>query len=75
MSGVGLSRPDFAVLLILQLLNSFIGWYEELKAGNAIEALKKSLQPITQVKRDGRVQKMDATLLVPGRVSQRRKSV
>ena len=34
---------DVAVLLILQFLNSIIGWYEELKAGNAIEALKKSL--------------------------------
>jgi H+-transporting ATPase len=31
---------DFGVLIILQFVNGFVGWYEERNAGNAIEALK-----------------------------------
>lgn len=58
--------PDFFVLLVLQLLNGTVGWYEELKAGNAVAALKASLKPEAQVVRDGVHQTINAALLVPG---------
>ncbi|KAF1785053.1 P-type ATPase, cytoplasmic domain N [Phytophthora cactorum] len=58
--------PDFFVLLFLQLLNGTVGWYEELKAGNAVAALKASLKPEAQVIRDGVHQTINAALLVPG---------
>ncbi|RMX66309.1 hypothetical protein DD238_003744 [Peronospora effusa] len=58
--------PDFLVLLFLQLLNGTVGWYEELKAGNAVAALKASLKPEAQVIRDGVHQTINAALLVPG---------
>lgn len=58
--------PDFFVLLFLQLLNGVVGWYEELKAGNAVAALKASLKPEAMVVRDGVHQTINAALLVPG---------
>ena len=38
---------------LLQLVNVFVGWSEELKAGNAVAALKQTLKPEATVKRDG----------------------
>lgn len=58
--------PDFFVLLFLQVLNGTVGWYEELKAGNAVAALKASLKPEALVIRDGVHQTINAALLVPG---------
>lgn len=45
---------DMSVLLTLQMINGGVGYYEERSAGDAIEALKKSLAPKANVKRDGR---------------------
>ncbi len=56
---------DLIILTILQLINGFIGFYETVKAGNAVSALKNSLKPTAQVKRDGKWQVIDAALLVP----------
>lgn len=41
-------------------------YYETTKAGDAVAALKASLKPLATVKRDGKWQNMDASLLVPG---------
>ncbi|SPQ97454.1 unnamed protein product (mitochondrion) [Plasmodiophora brassicae] len=57
---------DVGVLLALQFINGFVGFYESNKADNAIAALKKSLRPTAHVKRDGKWQTINATLLVPG---------
>ncbi|SPQ97468.1 Plasma membrane ATPase [Plasmodiophora brassicae] len=57
---------DVVVLLALQCINGFLAFYEKNKADNAIAALKKSLRPTAQVKRDGKWQTINATLLVPG---------
>ncbi len=35
-----------------QLINGFIGFYETVKAGNAVAALKNSLKPTAQVMRE-----------------------
>ena len=32
------------MLVLLLLMNGFLGWYEDYKAGNAVEALKKSIK-------------------------------
>eukprot|EP00884_Botryococcus_braunii_P018072 jgi/Botrbrau1/4949/Bobra.0122s0027.1 len=57
---------DMAILLAIQFINATIGWYETVKAGDAVAALKASLKPVATVKRDGQWSNMDATLLVPG---------
>ncbi|OMJ78748.1 hypothetical protein SteCoe_21359 [Stentor coeruleus] len=50
---IRLAFIDLAILLFLQFINGFVGWNEEKNAGNAIEALKKSLAPKAKVKRNG----------------------
>ncbi|KIZ00440.1 H+-transporting ATPase [Monoraphidium neglectum] len=57
---------DFAILMAIQFINAFLGWYETVKAADAVAALKASLKPTATCKRDGKWQNMDAALLVPG---------
>ena len=63
---IRLDWMDFVVLMILQFLNGFLGWYEERNAGNAIEALKQKLAPRACAKRDGEWKIVDAKNLVLG---------
>lgn len=58
--------PDMGILLAIQFINASLGYYEITKAGDAVEALKKSLKPLATVKRDGKFKPIDAALLVPG---------
>jgi len=57
---------SFIVLVLLLFINGFIGFFEERNAGNAVNALKKSLAPKCSVMRDGVWQVIDAKDLVPG---------
>ena len=57
---------DMAILLLIQFANASIGFYEIVKAGDAVAALKASLKPSATVKRDGVWQNINATLVVPG---------
>ena len=57
---------DFAVLLSLQIINGTLEWYEDSKAADAIAALKQSVAPSANVRRDGKWVSMAARLLVPG---------
>jgi len=59
---------DVTVLVVLQLLNVPVGFIEEMKAGDAIAALREALKPEATVKREGRVYVINATKLVPGDV-------
>ncbi|RNE96713.1 proton motive ATPase, partial [Trypanosoma cruzi] len=52
--------PDGAILLVIQLANATIGWYETIKAGDAVAALKNSLKPVATVHRDGAWKQLDA---------------
>ena len=45
---------DFGVLMVLQVLNSVIGWHEDQKAGDAVAALKAALKAKATVLRDGK---------------------
>ena len=58
--------PDMCILLFINFANAGIGFYETVKAGDAVEALKKSLKPKATVKRDGKWQIIDGTTVVPG---------
>jgi H+-transporting ATPase len=58
--------PDFAILLVIQFVNAGISFYETMKAGDAVAALKNSLKPTATCKRDGKWSDIDARLLVPG---------
>jgi H+-transporting ATPase len=63
---IRLAWLDFGVLLVLQFVNGFVGWHEEKNAGNAIDALKKSLALKARVKRDGKWDMINARELVIG---------
>eukprot|EP00927_Polykrikos_kofoidii_P061846 TRINITY_DN56677_c0_g1_i1.p1 TRINITY_DN56677_c0_g1~~TRINITY_DN56677_c0_g1_i1.p1 ORF type:complete len:911 (-),score=148.05 TRINITY_DN56677_c0_g1_i1:172-2904(-) len=57
---------DALVLFFLQFLNVIIGFWEELKAGEEVTALKASLKPEACVIRDGKVRVIDARTVVLG---------
>ena len=60
--------PDFAIILTLLLVNAIVGFWQEHKAGNAIELLKQRLAIKARVLRDGKWQERSAGKLVPGDV-------
>ncbi|CAM9923049.1 unnamed protein product [Heterosigma akashiwo] len=57
---------DMYVLIGLQMVNGFVGFYEMAKAANAVAALKNSLQKVATAKRDGEWREIAAWRLVPG---------
>lgn len=56
------------LILVIVILNAFIGMLQESKAEKALEALKGLSAPHARVLRDGREEVLDASLLVPGDV-------
>ena len=66
LSGVVRHWEDFAVILVLLLMNAGVGFWEEFQAGNAIAALKATLALQALVKRDGKWTTVPARELVPG---------
>jgi H+-transporting ATPase len=57
---------DFTGIVLLLLINSAIGCYEERNAGNAVKVLMDSLSPKAKVKRDGTWSEIKSCDLVPG---------
>jgi H+-transporting ATPase len=57
---------DFFIILLLLMTNAVVGFFQERKAENAIELLKKQLAPNARVLRDGTWQEIPARELVPG---------
>ena len=57
---------DFYIILLLLVTNAVVGFFQERKAENAIELLKKQLAPAARVLRDGIWQEIPARDLVPG---------
>ena len=57
---------DFAIILVMLLLNAGVGFWQEFKADSAIAALKERLALRARVLRDGRWQDLPARELVPG---------
>ena len=57
---------DAGIILMVIVLNAVLGVVQEIKAGNAIEALQKISAPKALVRRDSLVQEIDSAELVPG---------
>jgi len=58
--------PDFIGIVMLLILNSIIGYYEESQAGAAVDALMDQLTREYKVKRNGQWLQTEAKFLVPG---------
>lgn len=61
-------RVDAITIAVIVLLNAILGFVQEFRAEQALEALKSYAAPIARVRRDGRVVKINAEELVPGDV-------
>ncbi len=59
---------DFGIITFMLVLNALIGFVEEHKASNALDALKKGLALKARTLRDGKWTEVDADTLVPGDV-------
>ena len=57
---------DFWIISALLMLNAVVGFWQEHKADNAIELLKKKLSPSARVIRDNTWREIPAQELVPG---------
>ena len=57
---------DAAVIFIIVILNTLLGFWQEFKAENAMAALKKLAVPNVRVRREGIEQQISAKDLVPG---------
>lgn len=57
---------DGSVILLIVLVNAFLGFYQEFKAEQALEALKKMSEPKSIVLRDGNKKEISSNEIVPG---------
>ena len=57
---------DLIIISVLLAFNALVGFWQEFKAANALEALKKQLALKARVLRDGKWQEIAAEQLVPG---------
>jgi H+-transporting ATPase len=66
LSAVVRDWPDLAIILVLLIVNSLVGFWEEYQAGNAIADLKAQLALKARVKRSRTWQVIPTRELVPG---------
>jgi len=59
---------DTLAILAIVLLNGLLGFLQEERAGKALAALRRLSVPMAKVRRDGRLQVIPASELVPGDV-------
>lgn len=59
---------DALIILLVVVLNAIFGVFQESKAEEAIDALKSLAAPQAKVERDGQMQQIQSTELVPGDV-------
>ncbi len=59
---------DAVTILVIVVLNGILGFVQEWRAEQALDALKKMLSPTCTVLRDGTERETDSTNLVPGDV-------
>ena len=60
------SRNDAIVILAIVVVNALLGLFQEGKAEKSLEALKKMSSPTAKVLRNGHLEILDASALVPG---------
>lgn len=59
---------DAGIILGFVLINALLGFYQEFKSEQSLQALQQFIAPRVRVKRDGRWKTMDSRHLVPGDV-------
>lgn len=57
---------DSIIILAAVLLNTILGFIQENRANESLAALKKLIHPIAAVYREGKIEKIEASLIVPG---------
>ncbi|NLJ17535.1 HAD-IC family P-type ATPase, partial [Globicatella sulfidifaciens] len=57
---------DAFIILLVVILNAIMGVFQEAKAEEAIDALRKMASPSAKVRRDGTIKNVKSTELVPG---------
>ena len=57
---------DAIAILVIVILNAILGFVQEYRAEQAMQALKKMAAPLVRVRRDGHVIEIEASQLVPG---------
>jgi len=65
-SGIVGEPQDAAAIVVIVLLNAVVGAAQEFRAERAVVALRSMAAPEAQVRRDGRIQSIPASQLVPG---------
>ena len=65
-SGVVGDLTDTAIILVIVLLNAILGFVQEYRAEKAMEALKRMATLQAQVLREGKVQSIPSSEIVPG---------
>ncbi len=58
-------RSDTVIIFFAVFLNTILGFFQEKRAGKALHALRKLIHPETQVIRNGHLEKIDASEVVP----------
>lgn len=61
---------DFGIIIGLLVLNAVIGFTQEFQAGSIVDELKKTLASTANVLRDGTLQEISASEVVPGDILQ-----
>lgn len=67
-SGMVGEFKDAAIIMVILTLNAGLSTIQEYRAQQALTALKKLASPLANVKRDGKIQPIAVSLLVPGDV-------
>lgn len=62
----GEAMTDMYVILVIVVMNAILGFYQEYKAEQAVEALKAMVSPHVLVRRSGKEDSIDSKDLVPG---------
>ncbi len=68
LAGVVGDLKDTAIIAVVLLLNAVLGYVQEARASDALAALKRMLVATVRVRRDGRLEDVAATEVVPGDV-------